>query len=94
MTKEPDFKEAECLVPDGNMIKDKPSDFSPLTGILITDGPGCSRLTGKAWALFKIQRRIGFLKSSCLAINMNSSGLAARANKIGYHQVRCGATMM
>ncbi len=76
------------------MIKERSLFLSNLTGVLITEGPGFFRSTGKALACFKINRKIGFLKSSSYAIKLNFLGEAARAKYKGSNQVRCGPTKM
>lgn len=64
------------------IIKDRSPLRNPLTGILIAEGPGLSRSTEKACACTKINLKIGFLKSSFFAININSIGLAAKAKEL------------
>ncbi len=50
MTVAPPLSSCEWRVPDGNMISESLPLRKNLTGVLIAEGPGCCRLTGKAFA--------------------------------------------
>ena len=66
----------------------KKETINNIRPVVITVGEYYDTSTEKACACTKINLKIGFLKSSFFAININSIGLAAKAKRIGSHQVR------